>query len=98
MGRRLFALASHPHFIHTGLMVSLWDAEDIENVISRAVTAAVREDAAIVEAACEDSLQGGKHGVFVLRSCEGRVVQAEVSDRVPYGEIHEVREPWSWRA
>ena len=78
-------------------MVSLWDAEDIENVISRAVTAAVREDAAKVEAACEDALQGGKHGVYVLRRL-GRVVQAEVSDIVPYGEIYEDQVPWSWRA
>jgi hypothetical protein len=76
-------------------MASLWDAED---VISRAVTAAIRFDAAIIEAACEDSLQGGKHGVFVLRNRAGRVVTAEISDVVPYGEIYEVREPWSWRA
>jgi hypothetical protein len=82
-------------------MVSLWDAEDIENVISRAVTAAVREDAAKVEAACEDALQGGEHGVYVLR-LGSRVVLAEVSDLVPYGEIYEFHEPWgrtgSWQA
>jgi len=71
--------------------------ESLEDAISRAVTAAVRADAAIVEAACEDALQGGKHGVYVLRRL-GRVVQAEVSDIVPYGEIYEDRVPWSWQA
>ena len=78
-------------------MASLWDAEDIENVISRAVAAAVTADNAKVEAACEDSLQGGKYGVLVLRS-RGRVVRAEVDPDVPYGRIYEVRDQDSWRA
>jgi len=60
----------------------------LDDLISRAVTAAVREDNAKVEAACEDALQGGEHGVFVLRSRLGRVLQAEVNDLVPYGKIY----------
>jgi len=77
--------------------------ESLEDVISRAVTAVVTADNVKVEAACEDALQGGKYGVAVLRNPEGRVLVAEVNNRVPYGEIYEVREPWrfrvgSWRA
>jgi hypothetical protein len=71
--------------------------ESLDDAISRAVTAAMTADTAKIEIACEDSLQGGEHGVFVLRR-GGRVVVAEVSDIVPYGEIYEVQEPWQWQA
>jgi hypothetical protein len=72
--------------------------ESLEDAISRAVFAVLRADAAKVEAACEDALQGGKCGVYVLRSHEGRVISAEVNAIVPYGKIYEVRKSWSWRA
>jgi hypothetical protein len=72
--------------------------ESLEDAISRIVFAAISADNAKVEAACEDALQGGTCGVFVIRSHEGRVVVAEVNVIVPYGEIYEVRKSWLWRA
>jgi hypothetical protein len=69
--------------------------ENLEVAIARMVNTAVREDATKIEMACEDALQGGKHGVYVLRKM-GRVVLAEVSEIVPYGEIYEVVDH-SWR-
>lgn len=57
---------------------------DIERLIQQAVA----RDYARVEEACERALQGGEHGVKVIRR-SGLLVSAEPDPDVPYGEIHE---------
>lgn len=64
--------------------------DPIQRWIDDAVRAALQLDQDMIEAACERALQGGKHGVLVLRSgAAGPVVSAEVDESVPYGQIHE---------
>lgn len=58
----------------------LWDA----------VGHAVATDAAVVEQACEEALQGGECGVLVVYR-DGRVVTARPDASVPYGWRHEHR-------
>jgi hypothetical protein len=53
------------------------------------VAAQVRQDAALIEAACEDALAGGEYGVCVIRDPNGPVLSAAVDPSVPYGMIHE---------
>lgn len=46
---------------------------------------------ALVEAACEKALQGGRCGVLVVyNGC--RLVSAEPDERVPYGHIYQMPE------
>ena len=66
------------------------ESEDFADLIRPYVEAALKLDRDMIERACEQSLQGGKHGVLVLRSGQaGPVVSAEVDESVPYGQIHE---------
>lgn len=59
-------------------------------MIAPYIEAALKLDQDMIETACEKSIQGGKHGVLVLRSgVAGPVVSAEVDESVPYGKIYE---------
>lgn len=68
-----------------------------EAIINRLVNDALKMDADMIEAACEDSLQGGVCGVLVVRDSWGRVLTARASMTVPYGKIYEIRGPISGR-
>lgn len=50
------------------------------------------EQAAALERACEEALQGGQHGVLVVRDRFGGMKVA-VDPSVPYGHIYEVDAP-----
>lgn len=58
--------------------------------VYQAARAATELDQAMIEEACEKALQGGEHGVLVIRSGNaGPVVSAAPDPSVPYGHIHE---------
>lgn len=66
------------------------DLTPVDMWLANAIQAALKLDKDMIETACEKALQGGKHGVLVLRSGQGGpVVSAEVDESVPYGMIHE---------
>lgn len=45
-------------------------------------------EAAVIERAVEESLQGGKHGVLVVRDTWQKLISAKVNTLVPYGTIY----------
>ena len=62
-----------------------------DQVREHARRVALTEDA-IIETACEAALQGGQHGVLVVRRADTlRLVFAQPDPKVPYGRIHEER-------
>lgn len=64
--------------------------DDFHEAIRPFIEEAMKLDRDMIERACEASIQGGEHGVLVLRSGQaGPVVSAEVDESVPYGHIHE---------
>ena len=63
-------------------------AEDFTGLDYLVAAAKAAENAA-VEAACEEALAGGRHGVLVVRGDHG-LIAAQVCWLVPYGEVHDV--------
>lgn len=62
---------------------------EFSEYIAKAVAQARNAESAAIEEAVEKSLQGGEHGVFVLRdSPGGSLLSAEVNKFVPYGYIY----------
>lgn len=55
----------------------------------------LRSDRQKIEEACEQALQEGEHGVFVLWDEGGRLRMASPHSYVPYGKIYEARMPLS---
>lgn len=60
--------------------------------ITDVASALLAERLAALEAACEEAVQGGEHGVLVLYRSDGWY-SVGVDPRVPYGYIFEVEDP-----
>jgi hypothetical protein len=61
--------------------------DDLAETIRRCTQLQAEADAAVIERAVEEALQGGRSGVLVTRHAGW--VEAFVDSSVPYGWIHE---------
>jgi hypothetical protein len=62
----------------------------LQDQVAAMVREALADQHRIIEAACERALQGGEHGVLILRAGHGgTIVSAEPDPSVPYGMIHD---------
>lgn len=66
----------------------------VQRHFAKAASARMREYVEIIERACEEAVQTGTHGVLVTHDWLTGEVTAEVTDRVPYGQIHEYQKRW----
>lgn len=55
--------------------------------MQRHIEVLIRMEDAEIEKVCEQALQGGEHGVKIIKAWPGRLVSVEVSEDVPYGMI-----------
>lgn len=55
--------------------------------MERHIEVLIRMEDAEIERACEQALQGGQHGVKIVKSIY-KLISVEVSEEVPYGQIH----------
>lgn len=65
----------------------------IDDTVARLAIRATADFHSALEKACEQSLQGGQHGVLVEWAEGGMSWSISVSAVVPYGHIYEVK-PW----
>jgi hypothetical protein len=60
-------------------------------LIEEAVQFTIERENRLIQSVINQANEGGKHGVVIIRSRSGKILLCEVSDQVPFGELHEYR-------